>query len=73
MAKKTLTSEIVNDKYTEYLYKHYDIQTKDYTSTDIPLISQGDWDKMNEDNWNILLICGKSGSGNLDNVLNRGQ
>ena len=63
MAKKTLTSEIVNDKYTEYLYKHYDIQTKDYTSTDIPLISQGDWDKMNEDNWNILLICGKSGSG----------
>lgn len=63
MAKKTLTSEIVNDKYTEYLYKHYDIQTKDYTSTDIPLISQGDWGKMNEDNWNILLICGKSGSG----------
>ena len=63
MTKKTLTSEIVNDKYTEYLYKHYDIQTKDYTSTDIPLISQGDWDKMNEDNWNILLICGKSGSG----------
>lgn len=63
MAKKTLTSEIINDKYTEYLYKHYDIQTKDYTSTDIPLISQGDWGKMNEDNWNILLICGKSGSG----------
>ena len=63
MAKITLTSKIVNDKYTEYLYKHYDIQTKDYTSTDIPLISQGDWDKMNEDNWNILLICGKSGSG----------
>lgn len=63
MAKKTLTSEIVNDKYTEYLYKHYDIQTKDYTSTDIPLISQGDWGKMNSGEWNILLICGKSGSG----------
>ena len=63
MAKKTLTSEIVNDKYTEYLYKHYDIQTKDYTSTDIPLISQDDWDKMNSGEWNILLICGKSGSG----------
>ena len=63
MAKKTLRSEIVNDKYTEYLYKHYDIQTKDYTATDVPLISQDDWDKMNSGEWNILLICGKSGSG----------
>lgn len=63
MAKITLRSEIVNDKYTEYLYKHYDIQTKDYTATDVPLISQDDWDKMNSGEWNILLICGKSGSG----------
>ena len=63
MAKITLKSEIVNDKYTEYLYKHYDIQTKDYTATDVPLISQDDWDKMNSGEWNILLICGKSGSG----------
>ena len=63
MAKITLRSEIVNDKYTEYLYKHYDIQTKDYTATDVPLIPQDDWDKMNSGEWNILLICGKSGSG----------
>ena len=63
MAKKTLRSEIVNDKYTEYLYKHYDIQTKDYTATDVPLIPLDDWDKMNSGEWNILLICGKSGSG----------
>lgn len=63
MAKITLRSEIVNDKYTEYLYKHYDIQTKDYTATDVPLIPQDDWDKMNNGEWNILLICGKSGSG----------
>ena len=63
MAKKTLRSEIANDKYTEYLYKHYDIQTKDYTATDVPLIPQDDWDKMNSGEWNILLICGKSGSG----------
>lgn len=63
MAKITLRSEIVNDKYTEYLYKHYDIQTKDYTATDVPLIPQDDWDKMNSSEWNILLICGKSGSG----------
>ena len=63
MAKKTLRSEIVNDKYTEYLYKHYDIQTKDYTATDVPLIPQDDWDKMNSGEWNILPICGKSGSG----------
>ena len=63
MAKITLRSEIVNDKYTEYLYKHYDIQTKDYTATDVPLIPQDDWDKMYSGEWNILLICGKSGSG----------
>lgn len=63
MAKITLRSEIVNDKYTEYLYKHYDIQTKDYTATDVPLIPQDDWEKMNSGEWNILLICGKSGSG----------
>ena len=63
MAKITLRSEIVNDKYTEYLYKDYDIQTKDYTATDVPLIPQDDWDKMNSGEWNILLICGKSGSG----------
>ena len=63
MAKITLRFEIVNDKYTEYLYKHYDIQTKDYTATDVPLIPQDDWDKMNSGEWNILLICGKSGSG----------
>ena len=63
MAKITLRSKIVNDKYTEYLYKHYDIQTKDYTATDVPLIPQDDWDKMNSGEWNILLICGKSGSG----------
>lgn len=63
MAKITLRSEIVNDKYTEYLYKHYDIQTKDYTATDVPLIPQDDWGKMNSGEWNILLICGKSGSG----------
>lgn len=63
MAKITLRSEIVNDKYTEYLYKHYDIQTKDYTATDVPLIPKDDWDKMNSGEWNILLICGKSGSG----------
>lgn len=63
MAKITLRSEIVNDKYTEYLYKHYDIQTKEYTATDVPLIPQDDWDKMNSGEWNILLICGKSGSG----------
>ena len=63
MAKITLRSEIVNDKYTEYLYKDYDIQTKDYTATDVPLIPQDDWDTMNSGEWNILLICGKSGSG----------
>ena len=63
MAKITLTSPIENDKFTEYLYHNYDIQNKEITTTEVPIPSKEDMDSMMKDNWNILLICGKSGSG----------
>lgn len=63
MEKVILKSEIVNDKFTEYLYSNYDIQNKDFTTTEVPIPSIDDMNKMEETNWNILLICGKSGSG----------
>lgn len=63
MAKITLTSNIINDNFTEFLYKNYDIQNREITTTEIPLPSKEDINKMMEDNWNILLICGRSGSG----------
>ena len=31
--------------------------------TEVPIPSKEDVEEMNKDNWNILLICGKSGSG----------
>ena len=33
MSKITLTSDIVNDKFTEYLYESYDIQDREKTVT----------------------------------------
>jgi len=45
------------------LYESYDIQDKEKTVTEVPIPSKEDMEEMNKDNWNILLICGKSGSG----------
>ena len=61
--KIILESEIVNDNFTKYLYDNYDIQNKELTTTEVPIPSMEDIDTMNKDNWNIMLICGKSGSG----------
>lgn len=61
--KIVLESEIVNDNFTQYLYDNYDIQNKELTTTEVPIPSMEDIDTMNKDNWNIMLICGKSGSG----------
>ncbi len=63
MGKILLESKIINDKYTEYLYTNYDIQNRDVTTTEVPLPSKEDMDIMMSSDWNILLICGKSGSG----------
>lgn len=61
--KIILRSKIVNDKYSQFLYDHYDIQDKEITTTEVPIPSNEDIEVMNNDDWNILLICGKSGSG----------
>jgi len=63
MSKITLTSNIVVDNYVDYVCGNYDIQNKEKTVTEIPIPSKEDMDAMNKDDWNILLICGKSGSG----------
>lgn len=63
MGKILLESRIVNDNYTKYLYDNYDIQNRDITTTEVPLPSMEDMDEMNSSHWNIMLICGKSGSG----------
>lgn len=63
MGKILLESKIVNDNFTQYLYDHFDIQNKDFTSTEVPIPSEDDMEQMNSSEWNIMLICGKSGSG----------
>lgn len=37
MSKIQLSSDIVNDKFTEFLYHAYDIQNKEKTITEIPI------------------------------------
>lgn len=61
--KVVLESSIVNDRYTEFLYGAYDIQNKDKTVTYVPMPSSDDLKAMNDDTWNIMLICGNSGGG----------
>ena len=63
MGKIKLESNFEVDKYCEYLFNHYDIQNREKTVTEVPIPSQEDIDEMNKSDWNILLICGKSGSG----------
>ena len=63
MGKITLESKIENDNYTQFLYDNYDIQNREKTVTEVPIPSKEDMEAMKDDDWNILLICGKSGSG----------
>ncbi len=63
MGKIILESKIENDNYTQFLYDNYDIQNREKTVTEVPIPSKEDMEEMNKDDWNILLICGKSGSG----------
>lgn len=63
MGKILLESKIIVDKYCEYIFNNYDIQNRDITTTEVPLPSHEDMEEMNSSDWNIMLICGKSGSG----------
>ena len=63
MGKIMLESLITQDSYCDYVFNNYDIQNKERTITEVPIPSKEDMAQMDKDDWNILLICGKSGSG----------
>lgn len=60
MSKIILESKILHDNYTEYVCEKFDLQKKDISITEIPMINKNELDDFN---WNIGLICGNSGSG----------
>lgn len=63
-----LSSDIVNDEYTEYVYQTYDIQNKKNTNVAIPMYLG----EINNQNWNVGLIVGNSGSGKTTILKNYG-
>ena len=60
MEKIILESQINNDNYTNYVYDSYDIQNKEKSVVEIPLLDHKELDGIS---WNIGLIIGNSGSG----------
>lgn len=62
-SKFILESNINRDKYTEYVCDHYDIQDREKCMTEVPFPTREDIQEMMDSQWNILLICGNSGSG----------
>lgn len=54
-----LESEILNDKYTKYVYDKFDIQDSEKTSVEIKF----DFSQIKGESWNIGVIYGSSGSG----------
>lgn len=59
MNKISLEQNIINDKYTEYIYQTFDIQDSDKTTTEIVF----DLSDINNFDWNVGIILGSSGSG----------
>lgn len=59
MKEIKLTSKIINDKYTEYVFESFDIQNREETSVKIPM-NFGDCKTFD---WNIGVIYGGSGTG----------
>lgn len=53
------TNEIINDKYTEYIYEAFDIQNQESTSVKIPI----NFSECQTFDWNIGVIYGGSGTG----------
>lgn len=60
MGKFVLKSQFNEDEYTAYVCAEYDIQDKEITTTEIPILKL---EEIEDDNWNILLLLGNSGSG----------
>lgn len=59
MGNLILESNIINDKYTEYVYEAFDIQNREKTITELSY----DLSKGKTFDWNIGVILGGSGSG----------
>ena len=59
MKEIKLTSKIINDKYTDYVFESFDIQNREETSVKIPM-NFGDCKTFD---WNIGVIYGGSGTG----------
>lgn len=59
MATIKLSSKITNDKYTEYIYKAFDIQNSEKTESEVSF----SFDGLKGVDWNIGVIYGGSGSG----------
>lgn len=57
--KITLTSEVVRDKYTDYVRDAYDLDIGERNAVEIPVNFNPD----TMTGWNVGLICGASGSG----------
>jgi ABC-type lipoprotein export system ATPase subunit/GNAT superfamily N-acetyltransferase len=67
--KIELKHKILNDKYTEYIYEAFDIQNKDESNVTI----NANLEKL-DNNWNIGVVYGGSGSGKttiLKNYFNK--
>jgi ABC-type lipoprotein export system ATPase subunit/GNAT superfamily N-acetyltransferase len=59
MKEIKLSSKIINDKYTQYVYDTYDIQKQNLSTVSIPFDLKG----IDDFQWNIGVILGGSGSG----------
>ena len=59
MSNIELSSKIINDEYTEYVYKTFDIQNREETKVSIPYKLED----LSSFDWNIGVILGSSGSG----------
>lgn len=64
MKNITLSSNIINDSYTEYVYDHFDIQNRERVVNEVPYF------ELPNEKWNIGLIYGSSGSGKTT-ILNK--
>lgn len=60
MSKIILETKVCVDNYTEYVCDKFDLQTREYIVTEVPMINL---DELSTFSWNIGLICGNSGSG----------
>lgn len=54
-----LSSNVVKDRYTDYIQEHYDLSVDDVVTEKIPF----NFSLNSLDDWSIGLICGGSGSG----------